>query len=58
MKTFTDRNGVAWTVQRSDVNPRWWVAMHPDGWLAHGVDATTQRDALAQLADLDRRHVL
>lgn len=56
--TFTDRNGVAWTVRRDLANPRWWVAAHPDGWLAHGVDAPTRRDALDQLKALDRSNVL
>jgi hypothetical protein len=58
MTTYTDRNGVVWTVTRSDANPRWWVAVHPDGWLCHGVDATTRGAALAQLRDLDARNIL
>lgn len=56
--TYTDRHGVVWAVQRSDANPRWWVAVHPDGWQAPGVDAQTRRDALAQLRDLDQRNII
>lgn len=56
--TYTDRRGTTWTLERSTANPRWWVAVHPDGWLCDGVDATTLRQARAQLADLDKRNVL